>query len=104
MIILCDAGRDIFPGVLERLPRVTLMGEASSGDSARSQRFVLPQSRIVITCASMASFRPDGRLYDGRGVEVDVPVNRQPTDLLRGHGDTVLNAALARLRETAPSQ
>jgi C-terminal processing protease CtpA/Prc len=45
----------------------------------------------------MASFRPDGRLYDGRGVAPDVPVAPRPTDLL-GRTDAVLDEALRRLR------
>lgn len=94
----CFSATDIFLGALKDHPRVTLMGEASAGGSARSQRFTLPNSRIDVRCASMASYRPDGRLYDGRGVEVDVEVATRPTDLLEGGTDTVLDAALARLR------
>ena len=44
----------------------------------------------------MASFRPDGRLYDGRGIEVDVEVLPAPEDFLRAGGDAQLEAALAR--------
>ena len=44
----------------------------------------------------MASFRPDGRLYDGRGIEVDVEVLPDPGDFLIGGGDAQLKAALKR--------
>ncbi|GJM22762.1 MAG: hypothetical protein DHS20C15_26770 [Planctomycetota bacterium] len=105
VIVLSDAGcfsaTDIFLGALSGRPRVTLMGSASSGGSARSQSFALPHSRIEVRCASMASFRTDGRLYDGRGIEVDVQVEIQATDLLRGGTDSVLAAALERLRASA---
>jgi len=101
VVVLCDAGcfsaTDIFLGALERLPQVTLVGRASSGGSARSQSFVLPRTGIEVRCASMASFRPDGRLYDGRGVEVDVEIDPEPGDLLLGGGDAQLDAALAEL-------
>lgn len=102
VIVLSDAGcfsaTDIFLGALELLPNVTLMGTASSGGSARTQRFRLPNSGIEVRCASMASYRPDGRLYDGRGIEVDVEVLPEPTDFVHGGGDAVLSAAIARLR------
>ena len=45
----------------------------------------------------MASFRPDGRLYDGRGIEVDIEVPLQPADHLLGGHDTVLDAAIEHL-------
>lgn len=99
IIVLCNAGcfsaTDIFLGALAVHPRVSLMGSPSGGGSARSQRFDLTHSDINVKCASMASFRPDGRLYDGRGVEVDVEIHVQPTDLIEGGTDSVLDAALA---------
>jgi hypothetical protein len=93
----CFSATDIFLGALEVLPAVTLVGEASSGGSARSQDFRLAHSGISVRCASMASFRPDGRLYDGRGVEVDLAVLPEPGDLLHEGGDAQLEAALLRL-------
>ena len=98
----CFSATDIFLGALKGMPRVTLMGEPSGGGSARAQRFVLTHSGVEVSCASMASFRPDGRLYDGRGVEVDVVVMQQPGDLLRDGADTVLHAAVVRLKESVP--
>lgn len=102
VIVLSDAGcfsaTDIFLGALELLPNVTLMGTASSGGSARTQRFRLPNSGIEVRCASMASYRPNGRLYDGRGIEVDFEVLPGPTDFVHGGGDAVLTAAMEKLR------
>ena len=100
--LLCDpscfSATDVFLGALERLPRVTLVGRPSGGGSARSQAFVLPASGIEVRCASMASFRPDGRLYDGRGIEVDRDVAPTP-DWFRARGkDVQLDEALAALR------
>jgi len=92
----CFSATDIFLGALELLPRVTLLGSASSGGSARTQSFRLPNSGMEVRCASMASFRPDGRLYDGRGIEVDVEVLPDPGDFLIGGGDAQLEAALKR--------
>ncbi len=98
VVVLSDSGcfsaTDIFLGALELLPRVTLVGAASSGGSARSQSFRLPKTGMEVRCASMASFRPDGRLYDGRGIEVDIEVLPAPEDFLSAGGDAQLKAAL----------
>lgn len=102
VVLLQDAGcfsaTDIFLGALGELPRVTLMGTASAGGSARSQSFRLPLTGLEVRCASMASFRPDGRLYDGRGIEVDVEVLPEPEDFLQGGDDAQLDAAIKRLK------
>ena len=102
MVILSDAGcfsaTDIFLGALKIHPRVTLMGTASSGGSARSQSFTLPHSWIEVKCASMASFRPNGMLYDGRGIEVDIEVHPDPSYFISGGHDLVLEAASTHLR------
>jgi len=102
VVILSDAGcfsaTDIFLGALEIHPRVTLMGTASSGGSARSQQFSLPHSGIEVKCASMASFRPNGKLYDGHGVEVDIEVHPDPSFFIKGGQDRVLKAAITHLR------
>ena len=103
VVILSDAGcfsaTDIFLGALEIHPRVTLVGTPSSGGSARSQRFTLDHSLIEVRCASMASFRPNGWLYDGRGIEVDIEVQPDPTFFINGGRDDVLNAAIESLKE-----
>lgn len=101
VVILSDAGcfsaTDIFLGALELLPRVTLMGSASSGGSARSQGFSLPLSMIEVRCASMASFRPNGKLYDGNGVEVDVEIEPDPSYFIAGGVDGALESAIDQL-------
>ena len=104
VVILSDAGcfsaTDIFLGALEIHPRVTLVGTPSSGGSARSQGFDLPHSLIEVRCASMASFRPNGWLYDGRGIEVDIEVHPDPTYFIEGGQDKVLERAIERLKKS----
>ena len=46
----------------------------------------------------MASFRADGELFDGKGVEPDVMLSVRPTDFLRDQGDSMLEEALNRLK------
>ncbi|MDF1800429.1 MAG: S41 family peptidase [Planctomycetota bacterium] len=104
VVILADAGcfsaTDIFLAAFADRPvgpaALTLVGQASSGGSARTQSFHLPLTGIEVRCASMASFRLDGRLYDGRGVEVEVEVLPGITDVLDGPGrpDRQLETAL----------
>ena len=96
----CFSATDIFLGAFVDRPRITIMGQPSGGGSARSQGFRLPNSGIEIRCASMASFRPDGRLYDGRGIEVDREVMPGPEHFVRGGDDAVLNAAIQHLQSS----
>jgi len=104
VVILSDAGcfsaTDIFLGALSGRSNVTLMGGASGGGSARVQGFELPNTSISVRCASMVSYQPDGRLYDGRGVEVDVEVPAAPMDYLVGGSDTVLEAGIEWILES----
>ncbi len=94
----CFSAADIFLGAMKGLPRVTLIGRASGGGSGRAARVTLSESRLEVLMSSMASFRPDGRLYDGRGVEPDVVVEREIGDIL-GTSDSALEAAMKHLRE-----
>lgn len=92
----CLSATDIFLGALYGLPNVTLMGVPSSGGSGRARDFTLPRSSVVVTISTMASFRPDGRLYDGYGVEPDVLVSPTLSDVA-GQTDSQLDAAIRRL-------
>ena len=92
----CFSATDIFLGAFKGWRNVTLMGTPSGGGSGRSQGYILPKSGIRLRLSSMASFRPDGRLYEGRGVEPDVVAMPSATDWI-GRTDSVLDAALRRL-------
>ncbi|MDC3251687.1 S41 family peptidase [Planctomycetota bacterium] len=104
VVILSDAGcfsaTDIFLGALEMLPQVTLLGTASSGGSARSQGFTLPISQIEVRCASMASFRPNGKLYDGNGIEIDEEIKPNSEYFTLGDNDPVLETAIRLLKKS----
>jgi len=88
----CFSATDIFLGALTELPQVSLVGRASGGGSGRSRGFALAHSGLRVRLSSMASFRPDGRRYDGRGIEVDVAVVPAASDYL-GSTDSDLEAA-----------
>ncbi|MCG8407202.1 MAG: S41 family peptidase [Phycisphaerales bacterium] len=92
----CFSATDIFLGALKGLPNVTLMGRPSGGGSGRGRQTVLEKSRLKIVLSTMASFQPNGRLYDGHGIQPDVLVERTLDDIL-GKTDSTLDAALRHL-------
>ena len=57
----------------------------------------MPNSGIRLQLSIIASFRPDGTLFEGNGVVPDIAVKSQSTDLI-GQTDTVLQKALELLR------
>jgi hypothetical protein len=99
-VVLMDAGcfsaTDVFLAAAKGLPGVTLMGTPSSGGSGAARSIKLGQSGIRLRLSSMASYQPDGRLFDGHGVEPDVVVEPEPEDFL-GAGDAAMFAARDRL-------
>ena len=102
VIILMDttnfSAADIFLGAFKGWRNVTLMGTASGGGSGRYQTYRLHHSLINIGLSSMASFQPNGKLYDGNGIQPDVIIKPIPTDFI-GKTDSVLQAAQNSLRK-----
>jgi hypothetical protein len=100
VVVLMDEGSfsatDIFLGAMSLAPNVTLMGLPSGGGSGRSREFVLPQSRLTVVLSTMASFRPEGRMYDGVGITPDVMSPRTIDGIAHGR-DEQLAAALSYL-------
>ena len=90
----CFSATDIFLGAFQGVPGVTLVGTPSGGGSGRSRGQELLHSGLSVRLSSMASFRPDGSRYDGKGVAPDVLVLPAPEDFLEGGGDRQLEAAL----------
>jgi hypothetical protein len=101
VVVLMDSGcfsaTDIFLGAFKGWRNVTLVGTPSGGGSGRARVVELSHSRIQLQFSSMASFQPDGKLYDGRGVMPDIEVAPRATDLI-GKTDAALETALKRLR------
>ncbi len=100
VVILMDrwnfSACDIFLGAFKGWKNVTLMGLPSGGGSGCRVKYRLRNSLISIYLSSMASFRPNGRLYDGNGIQPDVLLEPVPTDFI-GETDTVLDAAIRRI-------
>jgi len=93
----CFSATDVFAAAMQAIPNVTLVGEATAGGSGRARGYRLPNSGVRLQLSTMASFRPDGVLFEGNGVAPDVAVVTQPTDLI-GETDTALQKALDLLR------
>ena len=92
----CFSATDVFLAGLKQLDGVTLMGTPSGGGSARSVSFDLGAARVRL--ASMASFQPDGQLFDGNGVQPDKVVEATP-EFFIGGTDAVLASAVQFLAE-----
>jgi len=90
----CFSATDVFLGALKGWRGVTLMGTPSGGGSGRSQRHALANSGVRFRLSSMASFRPTGERYDGRGITPDVVIASKAEDL-GSESDSVRARALA---------
>lgn len=84
---------DGFLSAFGELPQVALIGQASSGGSGATKRFQLPNSGLEVKLSSMASFRSNGKLFDGNGIAVDIPVSPDAIDFV-GETDVVLDKAI----------
>lgn len=79
----CFSATDIFAAAFKELPNVTLVGESTGGGSGRSQGYTLAHSNIKVRLSSMASFQPNGQLFEGNGVSPDIEVKESISDILR---------------------
>jgi C-terminal processing protease CtpA/Prc len=108
VVVLADEGAvsatDNFLGAMKGHRNVTLMGRKSAGASGRMQSYTLPGSGISFVMSQMASFAAAGYTYDGNGVAPDVFFPLRPEDTLRERGDSLLDAAIARLRRARPAR
>ncbi len=102
VVVLSNAGSfsatDGFLNAFAGLPQVTIVGEPSGGGSGATRQFQLPRTHVRVALSSMASFRPDGKLFDGRGIEVDIDVKPKLEDFTTG-ADAVLARGIAVISE-----
>jgi len=101
IVVLMDSANfsatDIFLGAFKGHPNITLMGTPSGGGSGRTQQTWLDNSTISVRLSSMASFRPNGLLYEGRGIQPDMVMEPEPGYFI-GQSDATLQAAIGALR------
>ncbi len=65
----------------------------SGGGSGCYQVYRLRNSQIRIHLSSMASFQPNGKLYDGNGIQPDIVIEPVTTDFI-GRSDIFLDGAI----------
>jgi len=102
VIILMNNGNfsasDIFLSGLKDRARVTLLGTASSGGSARRNEHILPNSDLAVSLATLASFQArDSRLYDGVGIDPDLQMEPEP-EFFVNQSDRILERAIELIR------
>ena len=102
VIVLMNNGNfsasDIFLSGLKGRERVTLLGSASSGGSARRNEHILPNSDLAVSLATLASFQArDSRLYDGVGIDPDLQMEPEPGFFVN-HSDRILERAIELIR------
>jgi hypothetical protein len=93
----CRGPVEILIGALKGRPRITLVGTPTAGGSGHPRAHTLPRSGIGLWISSMVSYRPDGRLFDGRGIRPDILARPTLRDLL-GERDSVIEAGLRKMR------
>ncbi len=102
VVILMDTWNfsacDIFLAAFKGWKNITLMGQPSGGGSGCRVRYRLHNSDISLYLSSMASFQPNGKLYDGNGIQPDVIIEPIPTDFI-GKTDSILQTAIQRLQK-----
>lgn len=76
--------------------RGVIVGEATGGSIGSLLRFSLPGGAVAWVCTTHYRF-PDGREFNGVGVQPDIPAHLTRHDLLTG-GDSVLDAAVQAAR------
>jgi ribosomal protein L12E/L44/L45/RPP1/RPP2 len=98
--VLADAGSsgaaDVLLAAFKGRKGVTLVGTPSAGATGRSEAVRLANSGVAVRASTTTTFRPDGKSYDGRGVEPDVLAWPEPNDFI-GRTDSVLETARKRV-------
>ena len=96
VIVLTNASSasasDGFANAFKLLPQATLMGEATAGMSGANRPISLGYSNLTLNLSSMISFRPNGKLFEGNGVEVDIEQLPTASDYILEEDSVLKNA------------
>ncbi len=88
---------EVLADALQRSGRAILVGEPTGGSDGRPVAFTLKNSRIRVAVSTMASYRPDGKLFLNNSLLPAEQLPRDPRDWT-GASDAQLKRALDRLR------
>jgi len=89
---------DIFLAAFKGSENIKLVGSKSGGGSGFTQLNLLPNAGLMYLLSRMASFQPNGKLYDGNGIIPDVEVELTIDDVSK-QKDIVLNKAIELILE-----
>ena len=107
VVVLSNAGSfsatDGFLGAFSDLPQVTIVGEPSGGGSGATRRFQLRNTEVHVALSSMASYRANGKTFDGNGIAVDVLAKPTIEDYIT-ESDSVLDRGIAVIRQKLPAK
>ena len=96
VVILMDennfSASDIFLGAFKGSRNITLLGSKSGGGSGFANLKFLYHSGIMYLLSRMASFQPNGKLYDGNGILPDKEIRVTLNDI-KTEKDVVLETA-----------
>ena len=98
--VLSNAGSfsatDGFLSAFASIPNVTILGEPSGGGSGATRQFRLKNTNTKVAISSMASFRPNGKTFDGHGVAVDISMKPSLADFV-SESDSILERAVEQI-------
>lgn len=97
----CFSAGEILATALLEAPHVTHAGRPTGGGSGRPVAYTLPASGIELQISSMASFQPNGRLYEKVGIQPEHSIPLQIEEAL-GVRDVTLAAALDLVKTDRP--
>ena len=82
---------DILLAAFKGSKNITLIGQKSGGGSGFTNVKFLGNSGLMYLLSSMASFQPNGKLYDGNGVNPDIEIKETIENI---EEDMILNRAI----------
>ena len=101
VILLMDernfSASDIFLGAFKGTKNVTLIGVKSGGGSGFARVGFLSNSGMTYLMSRMASFQPNGKLYEGNGVTPDIEISVTINDI-KIEKDVALGKAIKTIR------
>lgn len=98
--VLMDSGNfsasDIFLAAFKGTKNITLIGEKSGGGSGFTSVKFLENSGLMYLLSRMASFQPNGKLYDGNGVTPNIEIKQTVETIEK---DVVLEETINRINK-----
>lgn len=72
----------VFVAVFKGIQNIKIVGTTTDGSSGNSDRFELPNSKILLKISTMVSLQKDGKILDGYGTKPDIKIERDINQIL----------------------